>query len=267
MLVDGEGGSMSLPWGWGRERWHCPIPHMDHFKDEYVAELHEEDITPLNLSLPERLEEAKKWKVLYDACTAEIYYANTVTLETRWHLPRGLRYMDLHSHDRTQHLCHLVVPDDVPAHLWDVPWGQLILAARGNGNWTEYRARREAYENHLRRTLYTSPPSTRVYFRLTEPHRFQGEANNDDNNHNNHNGEDNDDDAHDHDHDNNNNNNNNNKNIIITIIISIIITIIIMIIMMRIMMMIIIKIKVRRRGHLRRTIRGRQGHRPRGTWA
>ena len=42
MLVDGEDGSMSLPWGWGRERWHCPIPHMDHFKDEYVAELHEE---------------------------------------------------------------------------------------------------------------------------------------------------------------------------------------------------------------------------------
>jgi ABC-type Zn2+ transport system substrate-binding protein/surface adhesin len=84
-----------------------------------------------------------------------------------------------------------------------VPWGQLILAARGNGNWTEYRTRREDYENYLRRTLYTSPPRTRVYFRLTEPHRFQGEANND---HNNDDNDDNDDiDDHDHDHDLDNN--------------------------------------------------------------
>ena len=165
----------NLPWGAGRERWHAPIPHDDVLKRQFVAELHEEDISPLNLTLAERQSEAAKWLVLLDPCTDEIYYANDETCETRWNLPRGLRYVDLHDRGRTAHLCHLVVPDHLSPSVRNVEWERLIQQGRATGEWTEYREQRGAYMDEVRATLLGAAPYTRIYIRLAQPHCFEGE--------------------------------------------------------------------------------------------
>ena len=183
--ASGEGGSGedgfmftgdNLPWGAGRERWHAPIPRDDVLKRQFVAELHEEDISPLNLTLAERQSEAAKWLVLLDPCTDEVYYANEETCETRWNLPRGLRYVDLHDRGRTAHLCHLVVPDHLSPSVRNVEWERLIQQGRATGEWTEYREQRGAYMDEVRATLLGAAPYTRIYIRLAQPHCFEGQV-------------------------------------------------------------------------------------------
>ena len=166
----------AVPWGHGRAMRHARMhPENDAFMRRFVAELHEEDISELNLSASERVLEAAKWEVLLEPCTNELYYGNHETLETRWNLPRGLRYADLHSHNRTAHLCALVLPDALPPDLRSVDWRGLIVAARAGGDWTAYRAARERVVGVMRVMLLTQAPGTRVYLRLAEPYRFEGE--------------------------------------------------------------------------------------------
>ena len=116
------------------------------------------------------------WEVLEDPCTAELYYANPHTLESRWHLPRGLRYIDLHNKNRTAHLCKVIIPDDLSLELRTMNWEYLIRRGREAGNWTDYRVKREEFLEQMRTIMLTCPPFTRIYVRLAEPYRFEGEA-------------------------------------------------------------------------------------------
>lgn len=165
-----------LPWGSGREHWHAPIPHYDILKRQFVAELHQEDISPLNLTVAEREREAAKWLVLLDPCTDDIYYANEETWETRWNLPRGLRYVDLHSRNRTAHLCHIVVPDHLSLGVRNIDWEHLMQQGRESGDWAAYRQQRTAFMDEVRATLLSAAPHTRVYIKLAQPYCFEGEA-------------------------------------------------------------------------------------------